>query len=339
MGVNLKPLTTPQKISLEDLAHTVMAIDGHNILHQFLSIIRQRDGTPLKDAQGRITSHLTGLLYRTAHLVELGIKPVYVFDGAPHPLKRATLTDRREIKEKAHEAWQQALEEGDLEEARKYAQQTSVLTSERIQEAQNLLAALGIPYVEAPGEGEAQASHMNRKGDVDCTGSQDFDCLLFGAPVLVRNIAVTGKRKMPGKQKWIQVSPERITLEEVLTSHRITREQLVDMAILMGTDFNEGVKGIGPKTALKLVTEHGSIENIAEAETVMVIEHLDEIRRIFLQPRVTDNYELRWRPADEEAVLDFLSGEHQFSRDRVKGALEKFKKFANGLDQKGLFDF
>ncbi|MGC9554318.1 MAG: FEN1 family endonuclease, partial [Thermoplasmatota archaeon] len=149
MGVNLRPLATPREISLEDLGHKTIAIDAHNILHQFLSIIRQRDGTPLKDAQGRVTSHLTGLLYRTANLVELGIKPVYVFDGTPHPLKMATLTGRREIKEKARDAWQQALAEGDLEEARKYAQQTSVLSPERVQEAQNLLTALGIPHVEA----------------------------------------------------------------------------------------------------------------------------------------------------------------------------------------------
>ncbi|HDS58673.1 MAG TPA: flap endonuclease-1 [Thermoplasmatales archaeon] len=339
MGVNLRPLAMPREISLEDLGHKTIAIDAHNILHQFLSIIRQRDGTPLKDAQGRVTSHITGLLHRTANLVELGIKPVYVFDGTPHPLKMATLTSRREIKEKARDAWQQALAEGDLEEARKYAQQTSVLSPERVQEAQNLLTALGIPHVEAPGEGEAQASHMNRRGDVDCTGSQDFDCLLFGAPVLVRNIAVTGKRKMPGRQKWVQVSPERISLEEVLSSHGIRREQLVDMAILMGTDFNEGVKGIGPKTALKLVQEHDSVEEMVEAGVAPAMEHLDEIRRIFLEPRVTDDYELRWRPADEEAVLDFLSGEHQFSRDRVQGALEKFRKFAEGRGQKELFDF
>ncbi len=336
MGVNLKPLTKPHELTWNDLRHGSVAIDAHNTLHQFLSIIRQRDGTPLRDATGRVTSHLTGLFYRTANLVERGIRPVYVFDGEPHPLKQDTLAGRKARKEQAREAWQQARERGDLEEAKKKAQQTSTLTWDRVEEAQQLLDALGIPYLEAPGEGEAQASHMCRRGDVDYAGSQDFDCLLFGTPQLLRNLTISGRRKLPGKQKWVQISPEKILLEEVLDGHDISREQLVDVAILMGTDFNDGIKGIGPKTGLKLIRKHGDIESV---ERDVDIEHLDDIRSIFLEPRVTDDYELAWRPIDEDATRAYLCGEHQFSQKRVDGTLDKFRGFAESLDQKNLFDF
>lgn len=336
MGVNLKPLTEPHDLAWNDLKHSSVAIDAHNVIHQFLSIIRQRDGTPLKDAHGRVTSHLTGLFYRTANLVERDIRPVYVFDGEPHELKQDTLAGRKARKEQATKDWQEAKERGDLEEAKKKAQQTSTLTWDRVEEAQQLLDALGIPYLEAPGEGEAQASYMCRQGHVDYAGSQDFDCLLFGASQLLRNLTISGRRKLPGKQKWVQISPERVTLQEVLSAHDITREQLVDIAILMGTDFNDGVTGIGPKTGLKLIKKHGDIESI---QRDISIEHLDDIRSIFLHPRVTDDYALEWRPVDEEATRAYLCGEHQFSRERVDSTLDKFQGFAESLDQKNLFDF
>ncbi len=337
MGVNLKPLTEPHERTWNDLRHRSVAIDAYNALHQFLSIIRQRDGTPLKDAKGRVTSHLTGLFYRTANLIERDIRPVYVFDGEPHELKQDTLDIRQARKAQAKKDWQAARERGDLEEAKKKAQQTSTLTWDRVIEAQQLLDALGIPHIEAPGEGEAQASHMCRRGDVDYTGSQDFDCLLFDAPQLLRNLTISGRRKLPGKQKWVQISPETIILKELLETHGIIREQLVDVAILMGTDFNDGIKGIGPKTGLKLIKKHGDIESIER--DIEPIEHLDDIRSIFLQPRVTDDYHLKWQPVDTDATRAYLCREHQFSRERVDSTLDKFQGFAETLDQKNLFDF
>jgi len=339
MGVNLKPLTSPEAISLDELKGKVIAIDAYNALHQFLSIIRQRDGTLLKDSSGEVTSHLTGLLYRTSNLVEKGIKPIYVFDGKPHPLKMDTLNGRKAIKEKAMEEWERAKERGDMEEARKKAQQTSVLSKEMVEEAKKLLEALGIPYVQAPGEGEAQASFMCMKGDADFVSSQDFDCLLFGAPMLVRNVAITGKRKMPGRQKWVNVSPEKIVLQDVLSEHGITREQLVDIAILVGTDFNKGVKGIGPKTALKLIKKYGRIEEVLREEDISGLDNIDEVRNIFLNPSVAEDYSTEWKAVNEEGVINFLCGEHQFGEKRVRHALEKFKAFSKSMGQKNLFDF
>ncbi|MEA2054673.1 MAG: flap endonuclease-1 [Candidatus Thermoplasmatota archaeon] len=339
MGVNLKSLANPRVISLEELKGKIIAIDAHNALYQFLSIIRQRDGTPLKDAEGNITSHLTGLLYRTANMVELGIKPVYVFDGKPHPLKMETLRERSVVKKKAMEEWEKALEKGDMEEARKKAQQTSILNEERVNDAKKLLQALAIPYIEAPGEGEAQASFMNMKGDADATCSQDFDCLLFGAPTLLRNMAITGRRKLPGRQKWMDVSPERIILQEVLSANEIMREQLIDMAILVGTDFNKGVKGIGPMKALKLIKEYGKIEEAVKAGKIGEMTNLQEIRNIFLNPSVTNDYSIEWKKIDEDETIDFLCNKHQFSEERVSHTIKKFKVFSESFKQKNLLEF
>ena len=339
MGVDLKPLIVAKQISLHDLKGKVVAIDAYNAMHQFLSIIRQRDGTPLKDSKGRITSHLSGLLYRTANLVEEGIKPVYVFDGKPHPLKLKTLEERKAVREEAKEEWIKALEAGDLEEAFKKAVRTSSIDKEKVEEAKKLLDALGIPYVDAKSEGEAQAAYMNARGDVDMVASQDYDALLFGSLLLVRNLAITGKRKLPDKQIYVEVVPEEVELQKVLEKNGITREQLVDIAILIGTDFNEGIKGIGPKKALQLIKEYKSIERLVEMKKIPEIENYEEIRKIFLEPEVNENYKLEWREVDENKVIDLLCNEHQFSEDRVRNALEKYKKFAKSFKQKSLFDF
>ena len=188
MGVDIGSLFRKETITLDDLQGRIIVIDAYNVLHQFLASIRQRDGTPLKDANGNITSHLSGLYQRTANLVEAKIKPVYSFDGKPHPLKAKTLEERMKRKELAEKEYREALEAGDLVKARIKAQQTGRLTDEMIDESKALLDALGIPYVQAPSEGEAQACYMVRKGDAHAVGSQDFDCLLVGTPVLIRNL-------------------------------------------------------------------------------------------------------------------------------------------------------
>ena len=340
MGVNLGDLLKKEKCSLRDLSNKVIAIDAYNALHQFLATIRQRDGTPLMDSQGRITSHLSGLLYRTANLVEAGIKPVYVFDGAPHPLKAKTLAMRKEIKEEAEKEWKEALERGDIETARKKAQQTSRVTDEIVEQSKKLLDALGIPWVQAPSEGEAQASYMAKKGDAYAVASQDADSLLFGAPILVRNLAITGRRKLPNKQAYIKIEPEIVKLEETLRSLGIIRRQLVDMAILIGTDFNEGIEGIGPKKSYELIKRAGNVENALEIigkKDAIDQETIETVRKIFLEPDVTDNYELNWRLPDEKEVITILCDEHQFSRDRVMTALQKFQKMRDLLRQSRLF--
>ncbi|UCD12986.1 MAG: flap endonuclease-1 [Thermoplasmatales archaeon] len=342
MGVDLGDLFKKEKISFNDLQNRVIVIDAHNVLHQFLSIIRQRDGTPLKDSKGQITSHLSGLFYRTANLIEARIRPIYVFDGEPHPMKARTLEQRRERKEQAEKEWKEALEKGDIEKAKIKAQQTSRVTDEIIQQSKELLDALGIPYIQAPSEGEAQASYLVKKGDAHAVGSQDFDCLLFGSPILIRNLTSSGRRKLPNKKAYVKVTPELIRLKPSLKSLNILQKQLVDMAILIGTDYNEGIKGYGSKKSLKLIKKAGNVENalatIGSSDSP-TLQEIKEIREIFIHPTTTDDYSLRWSKPDNEAVKKILCDKHQFSQIRVEPILEKFSTIEDIIKQKNLFDF
>jgi flap endonuclease-1 len=325
LGVNLRVLIPKKKVEFKSLSGKSVAIDAYNTLYQFLAIIRQPDGTPLKDRSGRITSHLSGLLYRTANLVEMGIKVAYVFDGIPPALKEVEIKRRAKVKAEALVKYARALQEGKVEEARSYAQMTSKLKDYMADDSKRLLDELGVPWIQAPSEGEAQAAYITRKGTTDYCGSQDYDSLLFGATALVRNVTISGRRKIPRKNVYVEVVPEIMKLNHVLKELEVTREQLIDVAILVGTDFNpDGVKGVGPKTALKLIKKHGTIENaVTELEDAEFPVEPKKIREIFLNPKVTDKYKLNWREPDVNGVIDFLCRERDFSEDRVRRALDK----------------
>lgn len=328
MGVQLGDLVKARKIAIEDLASRRIAFDGHNILYQFLAIIRGRRGEPLKDREGRVTSHLSGLIYRNANLIEAGIRVAYVFDGKPHKLKARTVEKRRETRRQAQISYKRAIQEGKPEEARVYGQRAVTATTSIVEDAKRLLTLMGVPWVQAPGEGEAQAAHMARKGDVWASASQDFDSLLFGASRLVRNLTITGRRKLPRKNLYIKIEPELIDLDGSLRQLEVTREQLIDIGIIIGTDYNPKVmKGIGPKTALKLVKEHGSLDAtrqyIEKAELPLAIE---EIRELFLKPDVTDSYGLEWRPPEVEGIVEFLCEERDFDEGRVTKAIGKIQR-------------
>ncbi len=338
MGVNLKPFISASKIEISDLSGKVIAIDAFNAIHQFIAIIRQIDGTSLKDKKGRMTSHLSGIFYRTANFVKYGIKPVYVFDGEPNPLKLRILKKRREIREIAKIGWEEALRKGDMEEALKKAKRSGTINEEIVKQSKELLSCLGIPYVEAKGEGEGQAAYINMKGDVYGVASQDYDSILFGAKILIRNLAISGRRKVSNKQIYVDIYPEEILSEKVFEENGINREQIVDVAILIGTDFNEGVKGIGPKKALKLIKENGCIENLIE-KNILYIEGYEEVRKIFLEPDVNTDYNLEWNEIDEKATISFMCDEHNFNKERVINTIEKYKNFAKMMKQKNLFDF
>lgn len=333
LGVNLKDLVPKSQVELQNLAGKSVAIDAYNALYQFLAIIRQPDGTPLKDSTGRITSHLSGLLYRTSNLGEMGIKAAYIFDGSPPALKEVEIKRRMRVKQEATVKYEEALTQGKMEEARTYAQATSRLQDYMEEDSKRLLTLMGIPWVQAPSEGEAQAAYLTKCGVTDFCASQDYDSLLFGAPLLIRNLTISGRRKLPNKPVYIDVVPELVELEKALAQLGITYEQLVDIGILVGTDYNpDGVKGIGPKTALKLIKEHGSLEEMMQT-TLKAVEFPvapERIRRIFLQPKVTDDYRLNWREPDVEGVVEFLCGQRDFTEDRVRKALQKLGK---GLEE------
>ena len=318
MGVDISDLIEPKKITLEDLTGRSIAVDAFNTLYQFLSMIRQSDGTPLMDRDGRITSHLSGLYFRSAALLEIGLKPVYVFDGKPPELKRKTIMERVSAKMQAEKEWKEALQKGETKKAFSRATRTSRLTDEMVDESCDLLDALGIPWIKAPSEGEAQISHMAKKGDVWAAASQDYDALLFGTPTLVRYLTLAGKRRLPSGKK-VDVTPEIIALNEVLGTLKVTREQLIDMAILIGTDFNDGVRGIGPKKSLDLLRRFGSLESMKAA--VAVPEEYAEVRKIFLEPEITDAYSVKWARVDPEHVRRIMCDRHSFSVDRIDAVL------------------
>ena len=336
MGVNLRDIVPKSVVKLEDLSGKTVAIDAYNTLYQFLSIIRQPDGTPLKDNTGKVTSHLSGLLYRSSNLVELGIKPIFVFDGKPPKFKATEIQRRKQEKAKAQVHYEKAIAKGDMVKARKFAQATTSMKSYMKEDAKRLLTLMGLPWLQAPSEGEAQAAHMTRRGDADYCGSQDYDSLLFGTPTLLRNVTVSGRRKLPKKNVYIDVVPEVFTLDKVLKECEITYEQLIDVGILIGTDFNpSGIKGLGPKTALKLIQKHGTLENaLPHIKNAEFPHQPSQIRDIFLHPNVSSDYKLEWKDPNIEDVVSFLVGEKDFSEKRVRKALEKMQEGTKELKSK-----
>ncbi len=323
MGTAISDLVDRKEISLDFLKGKTVAVDSHNILYQFLSSIRGPDGTPLMDSHGAITSHLTGLLYRTTNLLEKGIRPVFVFDGKPHELKKKTLEARNAIRTNAAAKMKKAQAEGNLEEAKRFGQQSSKLTKEMVEEAKKLVSFMGLPIVQAPSEGDAQISKMVSDGKVFAAVSQDYDCLLFGASRLCRNLTVSGKRKLPGRNIFIDVSPEFVELEKVLLQLKISRQKLVWIGILIGTDFNEKFPKIGPKTALKLVQEHDSFEEIISKTGYEPDFDYRDLESIFLKPDATGDYKIAFQKPDIAGAKNFLVQGHDFSSERVESALKR----------------
>jgi flap endonuclease-1 len=221
------------------------------------------------------------------------------------------------------EKWKIALEMGE-KDVKKYAQAAARIDEYIVESSKQLLNHIGIPYVQAPSEGEAQAAYMVIKGDVDFTGSQDYDSLLFGSPRLARNLAITGKRKLPGRNVYIDVKPETIDLHKNLQKLGITREQLVDIALLIGTDYNEGIRGVGAKKAYKYIKAYGDV--FKSLRELKIHQDIEEIREFFLHPPVTDDYTLKFDKPNEEKIFEFLCEEHDFSRERVERAVEKLKQ-------------
>ncbi len=337
LGVNLTPIIVKKIVGLEDLRGKSLAVDANNMLYQFLSLIRTPDGTPLKDSSGRITSHLAGLMFRSTRLIhDYGIDLVFVFDGKPPRLKGKEIVKRRRLREKAREEWERAVRAGDYATAWSKAVMTSRLTKSMVDDAKQLLELLGIPFVQAPSEAEAQAANMAKKGDVWASSSRDYDSLLFGAPRLLRYLTISGREFLPSKGISRPLKPELIDLRRLLSHHKLTREQLIDLAILIGTDFNGGVKGIGPKGALKLLRKHGRIEELPSPIRSQVSERYEKVRSIFLKPDVVSDYALKYSGLREEELHRFLCEERDFSERRVETVVERMRRFYSARKQAGL---
>ncbi|EQD79452.1 flap endonuclease-1, partial [mine drainage metagenome] len=324
--------------TLKEQKGSVVAIDAYNIIYQFLSNIRQPDGTPLMDSSGKITSHISGLFYRTVTFMDNAIRPVYVFDGKPSNLKDQTIAERKLMREKHIAELEQARELGEEERVRSLSSRINYITREIIDESVHLLKLMGTPVIMAPSEGEAQASVLSRLGLVNGVVSQDYDCLLFGAKIVFRNFVSNGRRKIPGKNFYVNITPEYLDLEETLRINGISQEQLISIGIMVGTDFNKGIDRVGAKTALNLIKKHGNIKT-ALASRGVEIERLDEIMELFRNPPSVKNPEIRFEKPDEKSLVKYLCEERSFSEERVIPYVEKIRDFAGSTTQSRLESF
>jgi flap endonuclease-1 len=321
MGVALRDILADYKQTIEwDALRGTAGVDAHNALYQFLSIIRQPDGTPLMDREGRITSHLSGIFFRSVNFLEKGIRPVFIFDGKPPEFKADTIEKRRSAREEAGQRWEEALRRGDTEEAYRQARSASRIDERVIATSKELLERMGIPWIDAPSEGEAQAAYMVQKGDLRYAVSQDYDALLFGAPVLARNLTISGKRKVRGRM--LTIKPERLILKDILSGLDLTREKLIEIGILIGTDFNPGIRGVGAKTALKIVQNDQFISTFQEKQPDF---NPEPIREFFLHPPTTGEYALSWKPVDEDGIIEMLCERYDFTRERLITSLDKLR--------------
>lgn len=347
LGVKLRDLIKPvaKKITLRNLTSKRIAIDAFNSLYQFLSTIRQPDGKPLKDFNGNVTSHLSGLYYRTLNLIESDLRPVYVFDGPPHELKLNTIKQRREKRDQARKKMEQAQDDLDDTEAKKFAQATSRLTSQMIEESKELLEYMGIPWIEAIHDGEGEAARLINNGNVWASASQDYDSLLFGAKRLIRNLNISRKRKV--NNRVVEVDIKFYSCEKVLEHLNITQDQLVDVGILVGTDFFKGIFGVGEKTALNLIKKHGSIEQIIKEKVeihkkpITIDEDLlFRIRGIFSDVKApADKIKFKWTSPNESGIRELLQEKHNFSKQRIDSSIKRLLGKKSGKIQTSLDKF
>jgi len=321
MGIKLGDIIPKREIALDSLKNKRIAIDASQTLYQFLSSIRQPDGTPLKDSNNHITSHLMGISTRIPHLMEKGLKLCFVFDGKPPVLKIHEQEQRESRKKLAEKRLKQAKKEEDQELMLRYAKQTTRLTNEMAQEAKELIQAYGIPVIQAPSEAEAQCSFMCEKGDVDYVGSSDYDSFVYNAPRIVRNLTLSPRRRLPSGV-YINVHPELIELKEFLKSLDISQDQFIALSILVGTDYNPGgVKGIGPKTAIKLVKQYQSFDILFKE--VKAEFDWKQIYAVFKSMPIMKNYQLKWNPPAKEKIIKILVDKHKFNQERVEKNLER----------------
>ncbi len=337
MGLQIGDIVPRHEVKFEELKGKIIAVDAYNAIYQFLSSIRQPDGTPLMDSKKRVTSHLSGLFYRNVALLSEGIKLIYVFDGEYNDLKGKTHEIRDSAKAEAREKYEKALDEEDVEAMGKYARGFARLNEEMIEESRELLEAMGIAVVQAPSEGEMQCAQLVKDGEAYAVGSQDYDSLVVGGKRLIQNLTLARKRKTRGG--IIYIAPEMIEYEKILQNLGIDADQLICLAILVGTDFNPGgVRGIGPKKALALVKERKypvRIFDELEKQGKLDFDWKD-VFEIFKKPDVK-KVKVAFPKLDMEKVKEILVEEHDFSLERIEKHLDKLKEIKKEGGQQKLF--
>jgi flap endonuclease-1 len=318
----LRDLAAIEDVPIDSLAGEVVAIDAHNWLYRYLTtVVRFTRDDAYTTPDGEEVANLIGICQGVPRFLENDVTPVFVFDGAVTELKEDEVEERREAREEREEQLEEAREEGDALEIARLESQTQRLTETIQATSRELLERLDLPVVEAPAEGEAQCAHMAAAGTVDAAGTEDYDALLFGSPVTYRDLTSSG-------------DVERMELQATLDAHDITYEQLVDAGILCGTDFNEGIHGIGPKTAITEIHEHGDLFDVLEARGE-ALPHADRIRNLFFDPPVTDDYDLDLTVTpDVDAAREFVDG-WGVAADEVERGFERIQEATQqtGLDR------
>ncbi len=340
MGVQISEIIPRKKIELSELKDKVIAIDAFNTLYQFLTTIRQIDGTPLMDKNGDITSHLSGLFYRNINLLQEGIMPVYVFDGIPPELKQEEIKKRKEAKRIAEEKFKEAKEKENVEEMKKYGGRFVKITDKIIQQSKELLGAMGIPVIQAPSEGESEAAVLARTKKVWAAASQDYDSLLYATPYLIRNLVSAKRKKMPSGL-YEDIKPELIEFQQVLNQLQIDKDQLICLAILVGTDYNPGgVMGVGQKRALEIVQRYKYPVTIFEQASKKYELTFDwqEIFKQFHEYESPYEEEIVFEKVNEKKVREILLA-HDFSENRINAGLQRIKAIDELKKQRGLSDF
>jgi flap endonuclease-1 len=319
----LRDLAAIETVAFDDLSGSVVAVDAHNWLYRYLTTtVRFTADGVYTTEDGTEVANLVGIVQGLPKFFENDLTPVFVFDGAPTDLKSDEIESRREARERREEQLEEARERGDEVAVARLNSQTQRLTETIHETSRKLLELLDVPIIEAPAEGEAQAAHMARDGAVDYAGTEDYDALLFGAPVTLRQLTSKG-------------DPERMDFQATLDKHDLTWEQLVDVGILCGTDFNPGVDGVGPKTAVKLVREHGDLWGALEARDAHVA-NADRLRSLFLDPPVTDECEFDVDTSpDIEAARRYVTEEWGVDSEEVSTGFERIEESVTqtGLDR------
>ena len=340
MGLQIGEIISKKEISFKDLKNKIIVVDAFNTLYQFLTTIRQPDGTPLMDNQGKITSHLSGLFYRNLNLILNGVRLIYVFDGEAPDLKKVTKGLRENAKIRARQKYQEAESLQDIDAMGKYSKRDVSLNEVKIKESKELLKAMGIAIVQAPGEGEAQASYLvNKNPEFYAVASQDYDCLMFKATKVIQNLSLARKKRTMYGFK--EVFPQIIYLDKVLKELEINQEQLICLGILCGTDYNpQGIKGLGPKKSLKLVQEFKIKEKIFEEvksnKKYKINFNWKEIYNEIDNPNIDKNVEIKFPKINKVKIREILL-KHDFSEKRINSQFEKLEELKKRKAQKTLF--
>lgn len=300
----------------------VLAIDASMSLYSFLISIRTDvvESAQLKNSEGKVTSHLSGMFYRTINLLENGIKPVFVFDGKPPELKQHVLKQRGARREKAESQLKDALKEQDKTEILKMEKRLVKVKAEETEETMLLLKLMGVPVIQAPCEAEAQCAFMCKTSKVYGVATEDMDALTFGCPILLRNVFAPAK-----KAKTIV----QYDLETLLSRLELTMEQFIDLCILCGCDYTEKIKGVGPHRALELIRKHKNVENILRlpkfSEEKDKVKY-EEAREMFKNHEVDKQIKLVWKPAKEDEIIDLMVNKNGFNLQRIQNGLLRIKK-------------